>query len=101
MTKILTLPAAGVLLLGLAACNPYDPGERALGGGIIGAGSGAAIGGGAGRRHRCGDRRRDRRGRRRDHRRRDDTAPAGPGCAAAALGRFAPRSGAGAFRAAG
>jgi len=43
MTKILMLPAAGILL-GLAACNPYDPGERALGGGLIGAASGAAIG---------------------------------------------------------
>jgi hypothetical protein len=48
MTKTLMLPAAGVLLLGLAACNPYDPGERAIGGGIIGAGTGAALGGAAG-----------------------------------------------------
>ncbi len=32
------------LALGLAACNPYDPGQRALGGAAIGAGSGAAIG---------------------------------------------------------
>lgn len=37
------------LVLGLAACtNPYDPGQRALGGGLIGAGTGAAIGGLAG-----------------------------------------------------
>jgi hypothetical protein len=43
MTRILMLPAAA-LLLGLAACNPYDPGERALGGGLIGAASGAAVG---------------------------------------------------------
>ena len=36
-------------LLSLAACtNPYDPGQRALGGGLIGAGTGAAIGGLAG-----------------------------------------------------
>jgi hypothetical protein len=35
--------------LGLAACtNPYDPGQRALGGGLLGAGAGAAIGGIAG-----------------------------------------------------
>src|SRR3954451_13149034 len=37
------------LTLGLAACtNPYDPGQRAVGGGLIGAGTGAAIGGLAG-----------------------------------------------------
>lgn len=35
--------------LGLTACtNPYDPGQRAVGGGLIGAGTGAAIGGIAG-----------------------------------------------------
>jgi hypothetical protein len=40
--------AAG-LILGLSACtNPYDPGQRALGGGLLGAGAGAAIGGAAG-----------------------------------------------------
>ncbi len=34
--------------LGLSACtNPYDPGQRALGGGLLGAGAGAAIGGAA------------------------------------------------------
>lgn len=33
----------------MGACtNPYDPGQRALGGGLIGAGGGAAIGGLAG-----------------------------------------------------
>jgi hypothetical protein len=38
-----------VALLGLGACtNPYDPGQRAVGGGLIGAGAGAAIGGLAG-----------------------------------------------------
>lgn len=36
-------------LLALAACtNPYDPGQRAIGGGLLGAGAGAAIGGIAG-----------------------------------------------------
>ena len=36
-------------MLGLASCtNPYDPGQRAIGGGLIGAGAGAAIGGLAG-----------------------------------------------------
>ena len=40
------LVAAGV---GLGACsNPYDPGQRAVGGGLLGAGAGAAIGGLAG-----------------------------------------------------
>jgi len=35
--------------LALAGCtNPYDPGQRALGGGLLGAGTGAAIGGIAG-----------------------------------------------------
>jgi hypothetical protein len=34
--------------LGLAGCNPYDPGQRAVGGGLLGAGAGAAIGGLAG-----------------------------------------------------
>jgi len=37
------------LVLGLSGCsNPYDPGQRALGGGLIGAGAGAAIGAAAG-----------------------------------------------------
>ncbi len=35
--------------LGLTACtNPYDPGQRAVGGGLLGAGAGAALGGIAG-----------------------------------------------------
>ncbi len=37
------------LAMGLSACtNPYDPGQRALGGGLLGAGAGAAVGGIAG-----------------------------------------------------
>jgi len=37
------------LILGLSGCtNPYDPGQRAVGGGLIGAGTGAAIGAAAG-----------------------------------------------------
>lgn len=37
------------LILALASCtNPYDPAQRAVGGGLIGAGAGAAIGGAAG-----------------------------------------------------
>jgi hypothetical protein len=38
-------PAAVGLILGVSACtNPYDPVQRFVGGGLIGAGSGAAIG---------------------------------------------------------
>jgi hypothetical protein len=51
MSKILLLPAAASVL-GLAACNPYNPADRAVGGAAIGAGAdaatGAAIGGGPG-----------------------------------------------------
>src|ERR1700756_2012271 len=40
------------LVLGLTACtNPYDPVQRTIGGGLIGAGSGAAIGAAAGGGH--------------------------------------------------
>ena len=40
---------AAALVLGLAGCtNPYDPGQRAVGGGLLGAGAGAAIGGAVG-----------------------------------------------------
>ena len=43
------LTLAVVAGLGLAACsNPYDPGQRAVGGGLLGAGAGAALGGIAG-----------------------------------------------------
>lgn len=49
LTKQAMAGAAGlVLLIGLSGCtNPYDPAQRAIGGGLIGAGSGAAIGGAA------------------------------------------------------
>ena len=44
--------AAFGLLLSVSACSdPYDPGQRALAGGAIGAGSGAAIGGAVGGWH--------------------------------------------------
>ena len=37
------------MTLALSACtDPYDPGQRAVGGGLLGAGTGAAIGGLAG-----------------------------------------------------
>ena len=49
MIKSLRMAALGGLALTAAACsNPYDPTQRAVGGGLIGAGSGAAIGGLAG-----------------------------------------------------
>jgi hypothetical protein len=45
--------AAGLaLVLALAGCtNPYDPGQRAVGGALLGAGTGAAIGAAAGGGH--------------------------------------------------
>ncbi len=45
-----TAVALGLItLLGLAGCtDPYDPGQRAVGGGLIGGAGGAAIGGLAG-----------------------------------------------------
>ena len=37
------------LIFGLSACtNPYDPAQRFVGGGLLGAGAGAAIGAAAG-----------------------------------------------------
>ena len=52
MTKAFLTPGgiALALALSLPACtNPYDPGQRAVGGGLIGAGAiGAAAGGGTG-----------------------------------------------------
>ena len=51
MTKAFVAPGGITLALALslAACtNPYDPGQRALGSGLIGAGAGAAIGAAAG-----------------------------------------------------
>ena len=44
-SRIIHCAVAGGLMLGLSACtNPYDPVQRFVGGGLIGAGSGAAIG---------------------------------------------------------
>ena len=51
MTKKGLAPCALILAvgMGLSACtNPYDPGQRAVGGGLLGAGTGAAVGGLAG-----------------------------------------------------
>ena len=47
--SIVPIAAAFGMALALSACtDPYDPGQRALGGGLLGAGTGAAIGGIAG-----------------------------------------------------
>jgi hypothetical protein len=40
--------ALGMALSVTACTDPYDPGQRAVGGGLIGAGAGAAIGGALG-----------------------------------------------------
>src|SRR5438067_1893884 len=40
--------AVGLCLCVSACADPYDPGQRAAGGGLLGAGAGAAIGGLAG-----------------------------------------------------
>jgi len=42
-TAAAALGLTAVLALG-ACTNPYDPGQRAVGGGLIGAGAGAGIG---------------------------------------------------------
>ncbi len=45
MNRIISAAAIGTLMFGLAACtDPYDPGQRALGGAAIGAGGGALLG---------------------------------------------------------
>jgi uncharacterized protein YcfJ len=45
MVKALILPLALAAALATTACtNPYDPGQRAAGGALLGAGSGAALG---------------------------------------------------------
>lgn len=50
MKRLITPVALGLgALLALSACtNPYDPGQRAVGGALLGAGTGAAIGAVAG-----------------------------------------------------
>ena len=45
---------AGLLLTTAASADPYNPAERALGGGLLGAGAGAAIGAIAGGGHGAG-----------------------------------------------
>ncbi len=42
---MLKLMAVGILIAPLVACNAYSPQDRAVTGGLIGAGTGAVIGG--------------------------------------------------------
>jgi hypothetical protein len=54
MGKRLTVPGvigAALLLATAAFADPYNPGERAIGGGLLGAGTGAVIGAIAGGGH--------------------------------------------------
>ncbi len=45
MFKRVTISLALLAALGLSGCtDPYDPGQRAVGGGLLGAGAGAALG---------------------------------------------------------
>lgn len=49
MHKKLAMSLTVAVALSLSACtDPYDPGQRAVGGGLLGAGAGAALGGIAG-----------------------------------------------------
>ena len=48
MKRLACALAFGLALSATACSDPYDPGQRAIGGGLLGAGAGAAIGGLAG-----------------------------------------------------
>jgi len=57
MRKRPTIPSviiAGLLLATAASADPYNPGERAITGGLLGAGTGAVIGAIAGGGHGAG-----------------------------------------------
>jgi len=43
-STVASVIGAGLLLATAASADPYNPGQRALGGGLIGAGTGAVIG---------------------------------------------------------
>jgi hypothetical protein len=47
-SSFVSVVGAGSMLAASAAADPYNPGERALGGGLVGAGTGAVIGATAG-----------------------------------------------------
>ena len=42
--SIVVVIGAGLMLAAIASADPYNPAERAIGGGLLGAGTGAAIG---------------------------------------------------------
>jgi hypothetical protein len=48
LRKMIMATTAAGLAVSLAACDPYSPGQRAVGGGLLGAGAGAGIAGIAG-----------------------------------------------------
>jgi hypothetical protein len=57
MSKRATIPGvigAGLVLATAAFADPYNPAERAIGGGLVGAGTGALIGAIAGGGHGAG-----------------------------------------------
>jgi hypothetical protein len=57
MSKLSTIASvigAGLLLAATASADPYNPGERAITGGLVGAGTGALIGAIAGGGHGAG-----------------------------------------------
>jgi YmgG-like glycine-zipper protein len=43
-STVASMIGAGLLLASTVHADPYNPGERALGGGLVGAGTGAVIG---------------------------------------------------------
>lgn len=47
-TRMLRLVVILTLASGASCTNPYDPGQRAVGGGLLGAGGGALVGGALG-----------------------------------------------------
>jgi hypothetical protein len=53
-SAIITLIGAGLILTTTALADPYNPADRALGGGLVGAGTGAVIGAIAGGGHGAG-----------------------------------------------
>lgn len=53
-STVASLIGAGLLLAAAAHADPYNPAERALGGGLVGAGTGAVIGAIAGGGHGAG-----------------------------------------------
>jgi hypothetical protein len=53
-SALASLIGAGLLLATTAFADPYNPADRAIGGGLVGAGTGAAIGAIAGGGHGAG-----------------------------------------------